>query len=67
MLGLFNLFPIPILDGGYILFSFVEGFITKKIPSKKAFEIANFIGLSIILFLFFFATYSDFLRIFYKK
>jgi regulator of sigma E protease len=67
MLGLFNLFPIPILDGGHILFSFVEGFITKKIPSKKAFEIANFIGLSIILFLFFFATYSDFLRIFYKK
>lgn len=66
MLGLFNLFPIPILDGGHIMFAFVEGFITKKIPSKKMYEIANFIGLSIILFLFFFATYSDILRIIKK-
>lgn len=65
MLGLFNLFPIPILDGGYILFSFIEG-ITKKLPSKKAFEIANTIGLTIIFSIFLFATYSDILRILQK-
>ncbi len=67
MLGLFNLFPVPILDGGHIFFAFIEGLITKKIPSKKVFEIANMIGLSIVLFLFFFATYSDILRIISKK
>ena len=66
MLGLFNLFPIPILDGGHILFSIIEG-ITKKLPSKKTFEIANFVGLSIIMFIFLFATYNDILRIIYKK
>ncbi len=65
MLGLFNLFPIPILDGGHILFAIIEG-ITKKTPSKKAFEIANTIGLTIILSIFLFATYSDILRIFQK-
>lgn len=67
MLGLFNLFPVPILDGGHIFFALIEGLITKKIPSKKVFEIANMIGLSIILFLFFFATYSDIIRIISKK
>lgn len=66
MLGLFNLFPIPLLDGGHILFSLVEA-ITQKLPSKKVFEIANFIGLSILIFLFMFATYSDIIRIFYNK
>ncbi|MCS7151911.1 MAG: RIP metalloprotease RseP [Endomicrobia bacterium] len=66
MLGLFNLFPIPLLDGGHLFFSVVEG-ITKKIPSKKVFEIANFIGLSILLFIFMFATYSDIIRIFYNR
>ncbi len=66
MLGLFNLFPIPILDGGHILFCIIEG-ITRKMPSKKTFEIANFIGLSIIIFIFLFATYNDILRIMYKK
>jgi regulator of sigma E protease len=66
MLGLFNLFPIPLLDGGHILFSIVEG-ITKKLPSKKTYEIANFVGLSIIMFIFLFATYNDIIRIIYKK
>ncbi len=66
MLGLFNLFPIPILDGGHILFSVIEG-VTKKLPSKKTFEIANFIGLSIIMFIFLLATYNDVLRIIYKR
>lgn len=62
MLGLFNLLPIPILDGGHILFGLME-FVTNKTPSKKMYEIANIIGFSIILMLFFFATYSDILRI----
>lgn len=66
MLGLFNLFPIPLLDGGHIFFSLVEA-VTKKLPSKKVFEIANFVGLSILLFLFMFATYSDIIRIFYNR
>ncbi len=59
--GLFNLFPIPILDGGHIVFSFVEGIIRRR-TSKKVYEIANYIGLFLILSLFIFATYSDILR-----
>jgi regulator of sigma E protease len=59
--GLFNLFPIPVLDGGHIMFSLAEGVLSRK-PTKKVYEIANYIGLVFILALFMFATYSDILR-----
>lgn len=65
MLALFNLFPIPVLDGGHIMFCFLEA-VTKKLPSKKLFEIANLIGLTIIFSLLIFATYSDIMRIIKK-
>ncbi|MCS7230576.1 MAG: M50 family metallopeptidase [Elusimicrobiota bacterium] len=62
MLALFNLFPIPVLDGGHVMFCFLEA-ITKKLPSKKLFEISNLIGLTFLFSLLLFATYSDILRI----
>ncbi|MEN3013735.1 MAG: M50 family metallopeptidase [Endomicrobiia bacterium] len=65
MLALFNLFPVPILDGGHIMFCIFEA-ITRKLPSKKLFEVSNLIGLTFLLFLLMFATYSDILRIFKK-
>jgi len=61
-LGLFNLFPIPLVDGGHILFSIIEG-ITKKHINKKFVEIANFVGLGLIILIFIFATYSDLARL----
>jgi len=64
-LALINLFPIPLLDGSYILFFFIEG-ITRKKLSQKSVEIAQMIGLSILLFLFLYATQQDIMRIFLK-
>ena len=62
-LGLINLFPIPLMDGGHVAIFAWEG-IRKKFPSKKAYGVFQTIGLTIILFLIAFATRSDLLRIF---
>ncbi|MDR0724120.1 MAG: site-2 protease family protein, partial [Endomicrobium sp.] len=61
-LGLFNLFPIPMVDGGMIILFFIEGIIRKQI-STKVVQIYNTIGLFFILAIFVFATYSDLLRL----
>ncbi len=61
-LGLFNLLPIPLVDGGMIVLFFVEGIIRKKI-NLKVIQVYNTIGLSLILCIFLFATYSDLIRL----
>lgn len=63
--GMFNLFPIPILDGGYALVYLWEG-LTKKLPTEKTLNIAVNIGLYILILLVVYATYSDAKRIFFK-
>jgi regulator of sigma E protease len=62
-LGFLNLLPIPVLDGGYILFSLWE-IITKKPIHAKTLErlVIPFIGLMIALFLF--TTYQDVSKLF---
>jgi regulator of sigma E protease len=61
-LGLFNLFPIPMVDGGMIVLFFIEGIIRKRI-NTKVIQIYNTIGLIFIIGIFIFATYSDLLRL----
>ena len=61
-LGLFNLFPIPLVDGGMIVLFFVEGITRRKI-STKVIQVYNTIGLVLIGLIFIFATYSDLLRL----
>ena len=61
-LGLFNLLPIPLVDGGMIVLFFLEGIIRKKI-STKVIQVYNSIGLALILLIFLFATYSDLIRL----
>ena len=61
-LGLFNLLPIPLVDGGMIVLFIVEGIIRKKI-STKVISVYNSIGLALILVIFLFATYSDLIRL----
>lgn len=61
-LGLFNLLPIPMVDGGMIVLFLVEGITRKKI-SPKVVGIYNLIGLTLIIGIFIFATYSDLLRL----
>ncbi|MBL7663911.1 MAG: RIP metalloprotease RseP [Bacteriovoracaceae bacterium] len=61
-LGLINLFPIPVLDGGHILFLLFEA--VKRGPmSKKTLELAHQFGFSILMFLVGYALYNDIVRI----
>ncbi|HUF55532.1 MAG TPA: RIP metalloprotease RseP [Thermohalobaculum sp.] len=61
-IGLINLFPIPILDGGHLMFYALEGLRGRPV-SSGAMRVGNMIGLSLVLLLMVFATYNDLLRI----
>jgi regulator of sigma E protease len=56
--GLMNLFPIPILDGGHLVFHAWEA-ATGKPPSDRALRVLMAAGLSIILSLMIFAVMND--------
>ena len=61
-IGLLNLFPIPLLDGGHLLFYIIEA--TRGRPlSEKAQEVGFRIGLAIVLMLMIFATFNDIVRL----
>lgn len=62
-LGVINLFPIPILDGGHFLFLGLEAILRRPISIKKM-EMAQQIGLIFIILLMLFAFYNDLIRIF---
>jgi len=57
-LFLMNLLPIPILDGGLILFAFIELLIRKQVSPRVLYFI-QFAGLAIILCIFIFALIGD--------
>ncbi len=57
-IGLLNLFPIPMLDGGHLVFYAFEVFRGKP-ASEKAQEIAFRIGLALVLMLMVFTTWND--------
>jgi regulator of sigma E protease len=61
-LGILNLLPIPILDGGHILFLGIEA-ITRKPVNEKIIAIAQRVGLAIILTVMVFALYNDIIRL----
>jgi len=61
-LGVINLFPIPILDGGHFIFLALEAILKRPISIKKM-EIAQQIGLVLIILLMLFAFYNDLIRI----
>ncbi len=61
-LGLLNLLPIPLLDGGHLFFYLIE--ILKGSPVSQAFQQVSIkLGLFVILSLTFVALYNDFLRL----
>lgn len=62
-LGIINLFPIPILDGGHIMFIILE-ILNRGPVSKKKMEMAQQVGLSILLMLMVGAIVNDFARFF---
>ena len=56
--GLINLFPIPVLDGGHLVFHAWEA-VTGKPPSDRALQILMALGLAMILSLMVFAVGND--------
>ncbi|WP_334061960.1 RIP metalloprotease RseP [Limimaricola cinnabarinus] len=56
--GLLNLFPIPVLDGGHLVFFGYEA-ITGRQPSDKALRVLMALGLSLILTMTVFAVLND--------
>jgi len=61
-IGLLNLFPIPLLDGGHLLFYGLEGMRGRPL-SERTQEISFRIGFAIVLMLLVFATYNDIPRL----
>jgi regulator of sigma E protease len=57
-IGLINLFPIPLLDGGHLLFYAIEA-VRGRPLSEKAQEIGFRIGFALVAMLMLFATWND--------
>lgn len=57
-IGLLNLFPIPMLDGGHLVFYAIEA-IRGRPMSERAQEMAFRLGLALVLMLMIFATWND--------
>lgn len=60
-LGILNLLPIPILDGGHLFFYAFE-FVFRRPLSMRAREVLQQIGLILLILLMVFAFYNDFMR-----
>ena len=61
-LGLFNFFPIPLLDGGHVFLYLIEGIIRRPL-NQKAVRVANLVGATLLLAVFLFATSQDISRL----
>jgi regulator of sigma E protease len=61
-LAIFNLLPVPILDGGHVLFLGVEAVIRRPVRVKHR-EIAQQVGLALLLLLILVVSYNDIVRL----
>lgn len=61
-LGIINLLPVPVLDGGHMAFLAIEA-VRKKPLSEKTTMLAQRVGLALLLSLMAFALYNDILRL----
>jgi regulator of sigma E protease len=61
-IGLLNLFPIPLLDGGHLLFYSIEAARGRPL-SERAQEVGFRIGFAIVIMLMIFATFNDIVRL----
>ena len=60
-IGFFNLLPLPVLDGGHLVFNAYE-FVTGKVMPEKVQEVALMAGLGLLLTMFVFITWGDVLE-----
>jgi regulator of sigma E protease len=61
-LGVLNLLPIPILDGGHLFFTLIEAIRGRPLKVRTR-EIANYVGLAFLVALMLYATRNDILRL----
>ncbi|HIE53891.1 MAG TPA: RIP metalloprotease RseP [Chromatiaceae bacterium] len=61
-LGVFNLLPVPVLDGGHLLFFLMEA-VTGKAPSEEFMARGQQIGLALLLTLMILVFYQDIMRL----
>jgi regulator of sigma E protease len=61
-IGLLNLFPVPLLDGGHLLFYAIEALRGRPL-SERAQEVGFRIGLAIVVMLMIFATFNDIIHL----
>ena len=61
-LAVLNLLPVPMLDGGHLLFFVIEGVRGRPLSLRKR-EVAQQVGLFLLLLLMVFAVYNDLARI----
>jgi regulator of sigma E protease len=62
-LGVLNLLPIPLLDGGHLVYYLAE-IVMRRPVSERVMEIGQRFGLALLLGLTFFAFYNDLNRLF---
>jgi regulator of sigma E protease len=58
-LAILNFLPIPVLDGGHMVFLIWEG-VTRRKPSEKVLIAASYVGMAFVLGLMLFVLYLDF-------
>jgi len=63
VLMIMNLLPIPVLDGGHIMFALIQGITGKPLPVKMQIILQN-IGVVLLLMLMVYAFYNDFTKFF---
>ncbi|MEM7614442.1 MAG: RIP metalloprotease RseP, partial [Pseudomonadota bacterium] len=61
-IGMLNLFPIPVLDGGHLLMFGYEA-LRGRPPAEAVMRVAMTVGLGMVLLLMVFATYNDLMRL----
>ena len=62
-LGVINLLPIPVLDGGHLVLLLLEGMTGRKLP-EKALQYIQMTGVGLLLLVFVYSTFQDILRLF---
>src|SRR6266705_242841 len=65
-LGVLNLLPIPVLDGGHLLFFLVESVIGRPVSVRHR-EMAQQVGIFLLMLLMIYAFYNDIARFFEKQ
>jgi len=64
-LAVLNFLPIPVLDGGHLLFFFIEAAIGRPINTRMR-EIAQQVGIFVLILLMVYVFYNDITRIFFS-